>query len=66
MKSTQEQALIEYYISQFNLTQIFSSPEALPIQLRVYERNEFVLKEGDELDGIYFQVEGRTNQQTFH
>lgn len=48
------------YILGSLLSQIFSDLEALPIQLRVYERNEFVLKEGDELDGIYFQVKGRT------
>ncbi|MDH6373873.1 CRP-like cAMP-binding protein [Paenibacillus sp. PastF-3] len=30
------------------------------IQIRVYEQNEIILHEGDELDGIYFQVEGRT------
>ncbi|WP_449601285.1 cyclic nucleotide-binding domain-containing protein [Paenibacillus sp. Marseille-Q9583] len=30
------------------------------IQIRVYEQNEIILHEGDELDGIFFQVEGRT------
>jgi CRP-like cAMP-binding protein len=30
------------------------------IQISVYGQNEIILREGDELDGIYFQVEERT------
>ncbi|SDS85163.1 cAMP-binding domain of CRP or a regulatory subunit of cAMP-dependent protein kinases [Paenibacillaceae bacterium GAS479] len=60
MKFSSEQDRIQRYMSQFNLDGVFSEPDSLPIQLRTYERNELVLIEGDELDGIYFQVEGRT------
>ncbi|WP_239619224.1 Crp/Fnr family transcriptional regulator [Cohnella mopanensis] len=60
MKSIIEQDNIKRYISKHNLDRIFPEPDTLPIQLRVYERNELVLKEGDELAGLYFQVEGQT------
>jgi len=60
MKVCLEQDTIQRYISKFNLDQIIARTDSLPIQLRVYERNEHVLNEGNELDGIYFQVEGRT------
>ncbi|UVI28075.1 Crp/Fnr family transcriptional regulator [Paenibacillus spongiae] len=60
MKSIVEHSRIQPYISQFNLDEIFAESEAITLQLRTYERNELVLKEGDELDGLYFQVEGQT------
>ncbi|WP_018759435.1 Crp/Fnr family transcriptional regulator [Paenibacillus terrigena] len=60
MKYIQEQAMIQHYMSQYKLDQILSKPESLPFQLRVYACDEVVLKGGDTLDGLYFQVEGRT------
>lgn len=60
MKFTQDQDILLRYMSQINIDQIISQPESLPFQLRIYERNEVILKEGDSLDGLYFQVDGRT------
>ncbi|MEK5415311.1 transcriptional regulator [Paenibacillus odorifer] len=60
MKSIHDPNLISHYITQFNLDQVFTTSTHALIQLLVYEQNEIILREGDELDGIYFQVEGRT------
>ncbi|MGG3284113.1 Crp/Fnr family transcriptional regulator [Paenibacillus solani] len=60
MRSYIDQENIQHYISKFNLNQLFSEPESLPIYLNVYEQGEVVLREGDELTGVYFQVEGQT------
>lgn len=60
MKTIQDPNLIAHYITQFNLNQVFTISKHALIQLRVYEQNEIILHEGDELDGIYVQVEGRT------
>ncbi len=51
---------IQPYMSLFNLEQIFADAALLPIQLREYDSDEYVLTEGDELEGLYFQVEGLT------
>lgn len=51
---------IQPYMSHFNLEQIFADAALLPIQLREYDSDEYVLTEGDELDGLYFQVKGLT------
>ncbi|WP_340012186.1 Crp/Fnr family transcriptional regulator [Paenibacillus sp. FSL H7-0690] len=60
MKSIHDPNLISHYITQFNLDQVFTTSTHALIQLIVYEQDEIILREGDELDGIYFQVEGRT------
>ncbi|WP_440961820.1 Crp/Fnr family transcriptional regulator [Paenibacillus nitricinens] len=60
MKSIHDPNLISHYITQFNLDAVFPESMYSLIQIRVYEQNEIILREGDELDGIYFQVEGRT------
>jgi CRP-like cAMP-binding protein len=60
MKSIHDQATIERYLSQFNMDQICSRPDSIPFQLRIYDRNEIVMQEGEEIDGLYFQVNGRT------
>jgi len=60
MKTNYDQNRIQDYLETYQLNQIFSQSSSIHIHLRIYERNEIVLKEGDELDGIYFQVEGRT------
>jgi len=60
MKSTVDQSHIQHYIQKYYLEHIFQQPNRLPLQLRTYERSEVILREGAELDGIYFQVEGRT------
>ncbi|MEK4343384.1 Crp/Fnr family transcriptional regulator [Paenibacillus sp. FSL P4-0184] len=60
MKTIQDPNLIAHYITQFILNQVFTTSKHALIQLRVYEQNEIILHEGDELDGIYFLVEGRT------
>lgn len=60
MKTIQDPNLIAHYITQNNLDQVFTTSKHAFIQLRIYAQNEIILREGDELDGIYFQVEGRT------
>lgn len=58
MKSIHDPNLISHYITQFNLDQVFTTSTHALIQLLVYEQDEIILREGDELDGIYFQVRG--------
>lgn len=60
MKMYREYEKIQSYMSFFNLEQIFADAALLPIQLREYDSDEYVLSEGNELDGLYFQVEGLT------
>ncbi|WP_315795229.1 Crp/Fnr family transcriptional regulator [Paenibacillus sp. BIC5C1] len=60
MKMYREYEKIQSYMSLFNLEQIFADAALLPIQLREYDSDEYVLSEGNELDGLYFQVEGLT------
>ncbi|GAA0380115.1 Crp/Fnr family transcriptional regulator [Paenibacillus motobuensis] len=60
MKTKLDQRGIHDYIQKYHLENIFPQPDRLPLQLRTYERGEIILREGADLDGIYFQVEGRT------
>lgn len=60
MKMYREYEKIQSYMTLFNLEQIFAGAASLPIQLREYDSDEYVLTEGDELEGLYFQVEGLT------
>ncbi|MBH5316251.1 Crp/Fnr family transcriptional regulator [Paenibacillus sp. GSMTC-2017] len=60
MKIIEEQTIIQRYVAQYKLDQVFSHPDALPFQLRTYEKDGVVLSEGEKLDGLYFQVKGRT------
>lgn len=60
MKMYREYEKIQSYMTLFNLEQIFADAASLPIQLREYDSDEYVLTEGDELEGLYFQVEGLT------
>lgn len=60
MRSYTERDKTHHYLSAFHLNQIFSEPDSLPIHLYEYERGEVVLQEGDDIQGLYFQVEGQT------
>lgn len=60
MNKNEDQKLIQHYISKFSLAAALPEPHSLFVQLYRYEANELILREGDELDGLYFQVEGRT------
>lgn len=60
MKTELDQTRIQYYILKYQLNPMLPQIDNLPLQLRTYDRNEIILREGAELDGIYFQVEGRT------
>ncbi len=51
---------IRRHIAAHRLDRMFSAPGELDFQLRIYESGESVLREGDEPDGLYFQVAGRT------
>ena len=60
MKIIQTPTIISQYLSQFNIQEKITSPQNLSFQLRYYNPGETILKEGNKLDGIYFQVTGRT------
>ncbi|RJE86994.1 Crp/Fnr family transcriptional regulator [Paenibacillus sp. 1011MAR3C5] len=60
MKTSVDLQRIRGYIQDFQLERLLSPSDSLPLQLRYYEREEIILHEGDELDGLYFQVAGRT------
>lgn len=64
MKVILDDNRIQHYISECNLYQIFTEAESLPIQLHMYEQGELVLEEGNDLTGLYFQVEGLTKVST--
>ncbi|MFC5401137.1 Crp/Fnr family transcriptional regulator [Cohnella soli] len=64
MKVSLEYDEIHSYITQFDLKRVFSEWDTIPFQLRIYEKDEVVLREGDELDGIYLLVEGQTKVTT--
>ncbi|WP_028595034.1 Crp/Fnr family transcriptional regulator [Paenibacillus assamensis] len=62
MKIIPDRDTIQHYLVNYELDNVFVPfhSNSLPLQLRVYEPNELVLREGEELDGIYFQVAGKT------
>ncbi|MHA7581429.1 Crp/Fnr family transcriptional regulator [Paenibacillus vandeheii] len=60
MKIYREYKKIQPYMSLINLDHIFTDAAALQFQLREYDSDEYVLVEGNELDGLYFQVGGLT------
>ncbi|MFD0587350.1 Crp/Fnr family transcriptional regulator [Paenibacillus sp. GCM10027627] len=63
MKAILDEERVQFYLSAFNLDAIFF--QSVPsIQIRTYDRNELILKEGDPLDGLYIQVEGQTKVTT--
>lgn len=64
MKVILDENRIQHYISECNLHQIFTETESLSIQLHVYEQGELVLEEGNDLTGLYFQVDGLTKVST--
>ncbi|QAY65838.1 Crp/Fnr family transcriptional regulator [Paenibacillus protaetiae] len=64
MKVSFENDQIESYCNQFQLERMFSDIDSIPLQLRTYEKNELILQEGDDLDGIYLQVKGQTKVTT--
>lgn len=40
-------------------TYTFSNDVIKELQLKTYQRNEYILKTGDEIDGLYFLIEGK-------
>lgn len=55
-----DRQFLQFYV-HLSIVLAAALPEAhsLFVQLYRYEANELILREGDELDGLYFQVEGR-------
>lgn len=60
MKTSVEPERIRHYLTEHQLDHLLSPSGAIPIQLRDYEQGDVILHEGNELDGLYFQVSGRT------
>ncbi|RKN84469.1 Crp/Fnr family transcriptional regulator [Paenibacillus ginsengarvi] len=60
MKIIHDQAELIRYTTHADIERLCNLPASVPFQLRIYERNEVVLREGDALDGLYIQVDGRT------
>ncbi|MFF2888358.1 Crp/Fnr family transcriptional regulator [Paenibacillus sp. NPDC057967] len=60
MKTSIDPMRIQPYLEEHRLVRLLPLTTKLPIQLRDYDRGEVVLHEGDEIDGLYFQVTGRT------
>ncbi|WP_141504777.1 Crp/Fnr family transcriptional regulator [Paenibacillus luteus] len=55
---------IKHYITEFDLNEKLTESDSLPIQLHTYSAGELVLVEGNELQGLYFQVGGLTKVST--
>ncbi|MEK3722815.1 hypothetical protein [Paenibacillus sp. FSL H8-0034] len=64
MKVTLDNNRIQRFITAFNLNEIFTETDSLPIQLHTYEAGELVLVEGNDLQGLCFQVSGLTKVST--
>ncbi|MDI2588756.1 Crp/Fnr family transcriptional regulator [Psychrobacillus sp. NEAU-3TGS] len=63
MQIIQDKVLCTYYLNHKALKKVFTSEEH-PFQIRRYRRNEVVLVEGEDIDGLYIQVSGRTKITT--
>ncbi|TQR09631.1 Crp/Fnr family transcriptional regulator [Psychrobacillus lasiicapitis] len=59
----QDNVLCTYYLNHKELKKVFTSEEH-PFQIRRYSRNEVVFEEGEDIDGFYIQVSGRTKITT--
>ena len=64
MKIIKTLEIINQYLSQLNMQEKVTSLQNLSFHLRSYSPSEVILKEGDELDGMYFQVSGKTKVTT--
>lgn len=58
MRVIKDQNLIEFYISKNNMNQIFDQQVLATCQLWCFEKNESILKEGNELKHYFYLVEG--------
>lgn len=63
MQIMQDNLLSTYYLNQKELKNIFTN-EQHPFQIRRYSLNEVVLIEGEDIEGLYIQVSGRTKITT--
>ncbi|MFJ8064014.1 Crp/Fnr family transcriptional regulator [Psychrobacillus sp. NPDC096426] len=63
MQIIQDHLLSTYYLNNEELKKLFSDKQH-PFQIRRYSRNEVILLEGEEIDGLYIQVSGRTKITT--
>lgn len=48
---------LEKFVQHY--TYKFSNEVISELQLKTYERNEYIVKTGDEIDGLYFLIEGQ-------
>lgn len=63
MQIIQDHLLSTDYLNYEELKMLFTDKQ-LPFQIRRYNRNEVVLLEGEDIDGLYIQVSGRTKITT--
>lgn len=58
MRIVKDKNLIEFYIKRNNLTEIFRIKTLNTCQLWNFEKNEYILREGSQLQYYYYLVEG--------
>jgi CRP-like cAMP-binding protein len=58
MKRLYDSQQLREYLAAYDLTHLFLHTQLEHLQLREYDSSEIILREGDELDGLYFQVDG--------
>ncbi|TQR15664.1 Crp/Fnr family transcriptional regulator [Psychrobacillus soli] len=63
MQIIQDHLLSTDYLNHKELKMLFTDNQH-PFQIRRYNRNEVVLLEGEDIDGLYMQVSGRTKITT--
>ena len=60
MKRINDKKLLESYIEKFNIDDLFSENMRKHMNLVLWNKNEFICREGEELNNLYFLVEGKT------
>ncbi|CEQ18873.1 cyclic nucleotide-binding domain-containing protein [Paraclostridium sordellii] len=61
MLKLEHESSLKHYIDKFNLTKIFSSKFRKNIELHCFRKNEFIIDNNNDLNYLYFLVEGSIN-----
>lgn len=64
MKIVEEVIILENYQTNELTQKIIRLKDTCPFQIRRYDTDEIVLFEGEEIDGLYIQISGRTKITT--
>ncbi len=59
MKKIKDDKLLKEYIKKYNMNDLFSKDMFSYMTLYLYDKNEYICKEGEELNNIFFIVSGR-------